>query len=92
MLLAGFPMHRIKGIDPQEDTRRKIRAIAPVIGRALDTATGLGYTAIEAAKTASEVVTIELDPIVLEVARRNPWSQPLFTDLRIQQKIGNALT
>src|SRR5579871_3444962 len=37
MLLAGFPMHRIKGIDPQEDTRRKIRTIAPVSGRVLDT-------------------------------------------------------
>lgn len=90
MLLAGFPMHRIKGIDPQEDTHRKIRALAPVIGRVLDTATGLGYTAIEAAKTAMEVVTIELDPIALEVARRNPWSQALFSNPRIAQKIGDA--
>ncbi|HZT42481.1 MAG TPA: methyltransferase domain-containing protein [Chthonomonadaceae bacterium] len=90
MLLAGFPMHRIKGIDPQEDTRRKIGAVAPIIGRVLDTATGLGYTAIEAAKTAAEVVTIELDPVALEVARRNPWSQELFTDSRIKQRIGDA--
>jgi len=90
MLVASFPMHRIKGIDPEEDTRRKIRALAPIVGRVLDTATGLGYTAIEAAKTAAEVVTIELDPMVLEVARRNPWSQALFTEPKITQRIGDA--
>jgi predicted methyltransferase len=90
MLLSGIPMHRIKGIDPHEDTLRKIRTIAPVTGRVLDTTTGLGYTAIEAAKTASEVVTIEIDPTVLEVARRNPWSQALFTRPNIRQVIGDS--
>jgi predicted methyltransferase len=90
MLLSGIPMHRIKGIDPHEDTLRKIRTIAPVTGRVLDTATGLGYTAIEAARTAEEVVTIELDPTVLEVARRNPWSQALFHDPKIRQLIGDS--
>src|SRR5438309_6646031 len=84
MLVSGIPMHRIKGIDPHEDTLRKLRTIAPVTGRVLDTATGLGYTAIEAAKSAAEVVTIELDPTVLEVARRNPWSQALFRNARIR--------
>ncbi|GAB4451430.1 MAG: methyltransferase domain-containing protein [Armatimonadaceae bacterium] len=90
MLLAGFPMHRIKTIDPWEDTRRKIATIAPVSDRVLDTATGLGYTAIAAAETAIEVVTIELDPTVLEVCRRNPWSEPLFANPLIQQKIGSS--
>jgi uncharacterized protein len=90
MLLSGIPMHRIKGIDPHEDTLRKMRTSAPVTGRVLDTATGLGYTAIEAARTAAEVVTIELDPTVLEVARRNPWSQPLFHDPKIRQLIGDS--
>ncbi len=52
MLIAGFVMHRIKDIDPYADTLRKIAAIAPVVGQMLDTATGLGYTAIEAARTA----------------------------------------
>src|SRR5947209_8840421 len=37
MLIAGFVMHRIKDIDPMQDTRRKVAAIAPVVGRALDT-------------------------------------------------------
>jgi predicted methyltransferase len=90
MLLSGIPMHRIKGIDPHEDTLRKMRTLAPVAGRVLDTATGLGYTAIEAARTAEEVVTIELDPTVLEVAWRNPWSRALFSNPRIRQIIGDS--
>jgi predicted methyltransferase len=36
------------------------------------------------------VVTIELDPTVLEVARRNPWSQSLFANSRIRQMIGDS--
>lgn len=91
MLLASFPMHRIKGIDPHEDTLRKIRAISPLQGYVLDTTMGLGYTAIEAARSASRVLTLELDPTVLEVARRNPWSQELFTNPRIERRIGSAV-
>ncbi len=90
MLVSGITMHRIKGVNPLEDTLRKIKTIAPLRGRVLDTATGLGYTAIEAAKTATEVVTIELDPAGLEVARLNPWSRALFTDPKIKQVVGDA--
>lgn len=90
MLIAGFVMHRIKDIDPIQDTLRKIAAISPVVGRVLDTATGLGYTAIEAAKGAQEVVTIELDPGAQEIARLNPWSQGLFHNPKIQQVMGDA--
>jgi uncharacterized protein len=90
LLVSGIPMHRIKGIDPHEDTLRKIRSVAQVTGRVLDTTTGLGYTAIEAAKTATEVVTIELDPTVLEVGRRNPWSRELFTRSNISQLVGDS--
>lgn len=90
MLLSGIPMHRIKGIDPEEDTRRKIQTLAPITGRVLDTATGLGYTAIAAARSAAEVVTIELDATVLEVARRNPWSRALFDNPKIRQMIGDS--
>jgi hypothetical protein len=84
-------MHRVKGIDPYEDTLLKLRTIAPVVGRVLDTATGLGYTAIEAARTAAEVVTVELDPGVLAVARLNPWSRPLFESKTVTQVIGNSV-
>jgi predicted methyltransferase len=90
LLVAGFPMHRIKGTDPYRDTLTKIEAISPVIGRVLDTATGLGYPAIEAAKTAEAVITIEIDPAVLEVARLNPWSKNLFGNPKIEQIIGDS--
>ena len=90
MLISGIPMHRIKGIDPYQDTLKKLHTIAPVTGRVMDTCTGLGYTAIEAAKTADEVVTIELDPMVLEVAQLNPWSRPLFESPNIRQIVGDA--
>jgi uncharacterized protein len=90
MLIAGFVMHRIKDIDPMQDTLRKIAAISPIVGNVLDTATGLGYTAIEAAKTADEVVTIELDPGVQEIARLNPWSRTLFHSPKIHQIMGDA--
>lgn len=90
MLIAGFVMHRIKHVDPWQDTQRKIAAIAPVTGHVLDTTTGLGYTTILAARTAESVTTIELDPGAQEMARLNPWSQDLFTNPKITQIMGNA--
>ncbi len=96
MLVSGVPMHRIKGIDPMEDTRRKLRTIAPVVGRVLDTATGLGYTAMEAARptgpsdTAPSVLTVELDPAAQSMARANPWSRELFEDERIERRYGDS--
>jgi predicted methyltransferase len=91
MLVAGLPMHRIKETDPYADTLKKVRAVAPVAGRVLDTATGLGYTAIEAAKSAEEVVSIELDPAGIEIARHNPWSQDLFARPNIRLLTGDAV-
>jgi predicted methyltransferase len=91
MLVAGLPMHRIKETDPYADTLTKVRTIQPIVGRVLDTATGLGYTAIEAAKTAEEVVSIELDPAGIEIARLNPWSQPLFQRPNIRMLVGDAV-
>jgi len=90
MLIAGFTMHRIVDTDPMQDTLKKIATISPIVGRVLDTATGLGYTAIEAARTADQVVTIELDPGAQQIARLNPWSRGLFDNPRIQQVMGDA--
>jgi uncharacterized protein len=90
VLVSGIQMHRIKDIDPWQDTLEKIRSVSPVEGRVLDTCTGLGYTAIAAAKSAREVVTIELDPDMLEIARLNPWSRPLFEDAKIRQIVGDS--
>ena len=112
MLISGIPMHRIKGTEPQRDTQSKIRAARPFAFEAkapqlknsappplvLDTATGLGYTAIAAARLAEQnglplaarVITIELDPTALEVCRLNPWSQELFDNPRIEQRLGDS--
>jgi predicted methyltransferase len=90
MLIAGFTMHRIVDTDPMQDTLKKVATISPIVGRVLDTATGLGYTAIEAARTAEHVVTIELDPGAQQIARLNPWSRELFENPKIEQVMGDA--
>lgn len=90
MLIAGFVMHRIKDIDPWQHAQRMIAPLAPVSGSVLDTTTGLGYTAILAARNAEAVTTIELDPGAQRMARLNPWSQELFTNPKITQMMGDA--
>ena len=90
MLISGIPMHRIKGTTPVEDTLRKIQALGKPYGKILDTATGLGYTAIQASKTAQHVITVEFDPVVLSICRANPWSQALFNNPKITQIIGDS--
>jgi len=90
MLISGIPMHRIKDITPIEDTTRKLQAAGRPGGRILDTAMGLGYTAIQAAQSAESVITIEFDPAVLSICRLNPWSKELFTNPRITKIIGDT--
>ncbi len=90
MLVSGMVMHRVEGIDPMQDTLNKLRAVAPVVGHVLDTCTGLGYTAIEAARTAEHVTTVELDPASIAIARRSPWSRGLFDNPRITRLIGDV--
>ena len=90
LLISGIPMHRIKDTTPLEDTRQKLRALGKPHGLVLDTATGLGYTAIQAAQTARLVITIEFDPAVHDICRRNPWSADLFTSPNIQPLIGDS--
>jgi predicted methyltransferase len=90
MLISGIPMHRIKGTDPWKDTSAKIEAFGRVGGSVLDTATGLGYTAIWATESASNVTTIELDPTAQDIARFNPWSQELFNNPEVTQLLGDT--
>ena len=90
MLVSGIPMHRIKDTDPWKDTQEKIKAFKSVTGQVLDTTTGLGYTALMAARTAEDVITVELDPAALEIARANPWSRDLFDNPKITQRIGDS--
>ena len=89
-VVAGFAMHRVVDTTPLADTRSKVRALGKPRGRALDTATGLGYTAIELARTCAEVVTVERDPAAIALARRNPWSVGLFESSNIERVIGDA--
>lgn len=89
-LVAGFTMHRIRGTTPLADTRAKVYALGRGRGRVLDTATGLGYTAIELARTGREVLTVELDPAAIALARLNPWSRELFANPNIEVVIGDV--
>lgn len=88
--ISGIPMHRIKNINPIEDTREKIRAIAPIKGRVLDTCTGLGYTAIASSKFADEVISIDIDNYMREMARINPYSKELFIKENIKLILGDT--
>jgi uncharacterized protein len=76
--ISGVLMHRIKDTDPRADAESKVAAIAPIRGRVLETCCGLGYSAIHVARTATHVTVFEIDPNVLEMARLNPHSAPLF--------------
>jgi predicted methyltransferase len=88
--ISGTLMHRIKGTTPRRDAEAKLRLVSPVQGAVLDTCMGLGYTAILAASTADSVTVIEKDENVLEMARLNPHSQPLFQDPKITLIHGDA--
>jgi predicted methyltransferase len=90
MLIAGFVMHRIKGISPEQGAHAMVQAVLPTRGRLLDTATGLGYAAIFAAQHCREVVTIELDPEARAMAQKNPWSRALFTAPNITRLLGDS--
>ncbi len=82
--ISGILMHRIRGTDPKSDAEAKIALISPIHGAVLDTCCGLGYTAILEAKTAESVTTIETEQMVLDLARLNPFSKPLFENPKIK--------
>jgi len=82
--INGIHMHRVIGLDPYTDAKIKVSQLSTLVGkRVLDICTGLGYTAIWAKKLgAKEIVTIEYDKNVLNIAQLNPWSWDL-SDIRI---------
>jgi hypothetical protein len=77
--IDGIKMHQTKEMMPEEDAGLKI-ALLNIFKKAkvLDICTGLGYTAIAAYRKGAEVITIEKDPNVLEIAKLNPYSKELF--------------
>ncbi|MEM2273636.1 MAG: methyltransferase [Candidatus Bathyarchaeia archaeon] len=91
--ISGIRMHRANEVDPKTDAILKIRALGRIYGSVLDCCTGLGYTAILAAraKNVKEVVTVEKDENVIFIARQNPYSKPLFEDRKIRLIIGDVI-
>jgi hypothetical protein len=84
--IDGLRMHLVKGfVDVFEYSNHiaKLLHIGPD-DEVLDTCTGLGYTAIAAAKHARKVITIESSPAVLKLAEWNPWSAELFKSKNIE--------
>src|SRR4030042_840864 len=89
--IDGIRMHRTSGTTPEKDAGTKLISLGLDGGRVLDTCTGLGYTAAEAARREAEaVVTVELEPAVLRVALMNPWSTPPFTTTVIHKVISDC--
>lgn len=92
MEISGIRMHRVESAEPKADTMMKVAKIMPIRTDfvVLDICTGLGYTAIEEARYASKVITIERDKNVLEVAKQNKYSAELFNNKKIQIMLGDA--
>jgi predicted methyltransferase len=92
MEIDGIHMHRILDVTPWKDSEVKVKLLSIERGcRVLDICTGLGYTAIWALKFgAGEVLTVEKDVNVLEIACFNPWSRWL-EDSRITILVEDAL-
>jgi predicted methyltransferase len=84
-------MHRVESADPRTDTRLKMAAARPR-GRVLDCCTGLGYTAIAAARRpeVERVLTVDKDRNVLLLARQNPPSRELFESPKIEPVVADT--
>ncbi|MBI2581281.1 hypothetical protein HYV85_05765 [Candidatus Woesearchaeota archaeon] len=87
--ISGIRMHRVQERSPWQDTEDKIGCVEPLSGMVLDTCCGLGYTAIAAAasKKVERVYTFERDRGMILLADYNPWSQPLFSYVKIKLAI-----
>jgi len=90
--ISGIIMHRVKDTDPKTDAYTKLRIMGRVEGTVLDSCTGLGYTAILAAREekVDKVITIEKDENVLLLARKSPFSKELFENPKIEMISGDA--
>jgi len=90
--ISGIRMHRADTVDPKTDAILKIRSLGKIYGTVLDCCTGLGYTAILAArnKRVDKVITIEKDENVISIAKRNPYSRELFENEKIELIIGDV--
>jgi len=90
--ISGFRMHPMQDTDPKKSTEEMVSALGSAHGKVLDTCAGLGYTAIALAQkpAVKEVVTFEIDRNVLEIAKRNPQSEMLFSGPKIKLHSGDV--
>ena len=90
--IDGVRMHLVKEFADVFDYSKKIVQLLRIGPEddVLDTCTGLGYTAIAAAKHARKVTTIEYSRAVLKLAEWNPWSKELFKSRNIEIINGDA--
>ncbi len=91
--ISGIHMHRMGRVSPKEDTQNKVNCLSPK-GRVLDTCMGLGYTAIMMAsmEVVKEVITVEKDRNVVEIAKQNPFSAGLWKNPKIRIVEGDVFS
>jgi predicted methyltransferase len=86
--IDGIRMHKT---NVENEIIQKIENLKIKRGyRVLDTCCGFGYTAIKAAQKGAKVITIEIDPFVIKLAKINPYSKDLFIDKNITLIIGDT--
>jgi len=90
LMIDGILMHCIKLTSPKKDAENKVQILGIRKGKVLDICTGLGYTAIAASHVADEVVTVEKDENVIEIAKNNKYSTELFGNKKIKLITSNA--
>jgi hypothetical protein len=89
--ISGIQMHRTTGTRPFANAMESAQTVVREGSRVLDTCGGLGYTAIAAARLgAASVVSVEADPHVRAIARRNPWSAEYFRSPGISRPEGDV--
>lgn len=84
--ISGIKMHLTENSNPTEDTKNKLKSLGTLNGVVLDTCMGLGYTAIEAARSSDVkmVISCEADQNVYRMSQQNPWSNDLFKNPKIK--------
>ncbi|MBR9706933.1 MAG: SAM-dependent methyltransferase [Candidatus Diapherotrites archaeon] len=104
LTINGFRMHVLKKFKPASSHPKAEPKVLPfkfVEGRVkfmrvprgsvvLDTCMGLGYTALNSARRAGKVVTVERSPVVVELCKLSPWSKSLFDNKKIEVREGSV--
>ncbi|MBI5226387.1 methyltransferase domain-containing protein [Candidatus Micrarchaeota archaeon] len=90
--IDGVRMHQTANTSPRKDAAVRVMALGPRDGLSmLDICTGLGYSALSAARRGLWVTTIEKDPQVLELCKQNKDSVGLFSHPHIKLVNQDAL-